>query len=125
MYPKRHHHFFNAYDEKNNSPNDDDIEEEPPPTSFTLNRARTGHTQTRSHLHDIDIIEDDTCQYSNESVETLEHIVLYCRYLEVPLCLERITYDDLNVESFNEALWTHPKEMQQILTAMYDKGYRF
>ena len=35
---------------------------------------------------------------------------IYCRYLvEDLLCLERITYDDLNGESLNKALWTHPK----------------
>ena len=48
----------------------------------------------------------------------------HCPYLQEPLCIERMTYGDLDAESFNKALWTHLKEMHEILTAVYDKGYR-
>lgn len=44
-----------------------------------INRVMSGHTKARSHLHRMNIVQEQTCQYYNSnSIETLEHLVWRC-----------------------------------------------
>ncbi|MEN9639129.1 MAG: hypothetical protein RLZZ262_997 [Bacteroidota bacterium] len=43
-----------------------------------LNRVRSGHTCTRSHLKHVNIESDDTCRHCGKEPETIEHQLIKC-----------------------------------------------
>ena len=55
-------------------------------------------------------------------LETLQHQIFECPKMETKLRKERKRYLDLEAQSFNDALWTHPKVMTQILRRAKEKG---
>lgn len=42
------------------------------------NRIKAGHTRTKSHLVRMNILQDDSCSYCDQTSETLEHLLWSC-----------------------------------------------
>jgi hypothetical protein len=97
-----------------------------PDTHPLVNRARTGHTRTRAHLHHIGIKAEATCRHCHSTPETLEHLVLYCTNLPrpQPLLAARIQYAiSLTRTPFSEWLWTAPlQDITHLLTTAARAG---
>jgi ribonuclease HI len=45
----------------------------------TINRLRLGHGRFNSHLHRLNLTQNDTCRFCSEDSETLEHIFMRCQ----------------------------------------------
>jgi hypothetical protein len=86
-----------------------------------LNRTRTGHSCSRQHLYNIKMEDSNICRHCNLEPETIEHQVLHCLQFTEKLHRARAKFKSL-CTSFDDALWTHPRQMNKILQQAKRKG---
>ena len=87
-----------------------------------LNRVRTGHTRSRVHLKNIKIESDNICRHCNRHRETIEHQLIRCKKYKRLLKKFRDKYKELDVASFEDALYTHDAFMADFLNRAYENG---
>ena len=116
-YPSRDW-FFTAYEKRE----DDEGKRRRPPTNCYLNRD----VCARAHLYATNIVESPECQHCYLEDESLEHLILEC-----PVTAEQINperdkyYAEIHNATFNDALWTHPELMMELLRKSNKKGIQF
>ena len=82
-----------------------------------LNRARSGHTRCKDHLHRMKIVKDNKCEHCERHPETLEHVLLHCQKLQTKLKKQRENYTHHTEENTTTAtaVWTHPTAVIPLL----------
>ena len=87
-----------------------------------LNRVRTGHTKARVHLKNIRIEKENKCRHCNRHKETIEHQLIRCRKYRKRLKKFREKYIELEIDDFDDALYSHSAFMADFISYAYKKG---
>jgi hypothetical protein len=94
-----------------------------------LFRMRTGHTYCRSHLYNLGIIssEENLCRLCSQPNETVEHLLLHCSQLAVPLQDLRLSITSAggdHVERLRRIMWKQPRKLEKEIVKAIKAGAR-